>query len=170
MRCAIPGADFLGEGSFWDATAQCLHWVDILAPAVITANPVTEERVARPMPELVGIAIPKASGGFVCATETGIKALTEGGALVTIAEPEADRPGNRFNDGKCDAKGQLWVGTLAINTEPDKGQLWRIDPDVSAHRKETGVHISNGSASALTGRPSTSPTMGGARSTPTPSP
>ena len=36
------------------------------------------------------------------------------------------------------------MGTLAINTEPDRGQLWRIDADGSAHRKETGVHVSNG--------------------------
>ncbi|MEQ8659135.1 MAG: SMP-30/gluconolactonase/LRE family protein [Hyphomicrobiales bacterium] len=141
---AIPGTDFLAEGPFWDAPTGQLHWVDILAPSVISANIETAERHARPMPELVGVAIPKRSGGFICATETGIRALETDGNVVTLAEPEADRPGNRFNDGKCDAKGRLWLGSLAINTEPNQGALWRYDASGEAIQMVSGVHISNG--------------------------
>lgn len=141
---AMPGDDFLAEGPFWDASTGQLHWVDILAPAVISGNPETGERRVRPMPELVGVAIPKRSGGFICATETGLRALNDDGTVETLAVPEADRPGNRFNDGKCDAKGRLWVGSLAINTEPNQGALWRFDPSGQAQEMVTGVHISNG--------------------------
>lgn len=144
VRVAVPGTDFLAEGPFWHAETQRLHWVDILAPSVISADLKTGERRTRPMPELVGVAIPKASGGFLCATETGLRTLEESGQVTTLAEPEADRPGNRFNDGKCDAKGRFWVGSLAINTEPGKGALWRYDPDGQAIRMLDGVHISNG--------------------------
>ncbi|MEM6761871.1 MAG: SMP-30/gluconolactonase/LRE family protein [Pseudomonadota bacterium] len=144
VRCVIPGTDFLAEGPFWHADTGQLHWVDILAPALVSADPDSESRTSRPMPELVGVAIPKRSGGFVCATETGIRALNTDGSLTTLVEPEADRPGNRFNDGKCDPKGRLWVGSLAINTEPGKGQLWRYDPDGTLVLMEDGVHISNG--------------------------
>ena len=144
IACAIPGEDFLGEGPFWDADAQRLHWVDILAPGLLSGDPATGERSFRPMPELVGVAIPKASGGFVCATETGIKTISSTGEIAVLAEPEADRPGNRFNDGKCDSRGRLWVGSLAINTEPGRGRLWRVDPDGSFALMEEGLHISNG--------------------------
>ncbi|MDF0597732.1 SMP-30/gluconolactonase/LRE family protein [Psychromarinibacter halotolerans] len=144
IACAIPGEDFLGEGPFWDADAQRLHWVDILAPGLLSGDPATGERSFRPMPELVGVAIPKASGGFVCATETGIKTISATGEIAVLAEPEADRPGNRFNDGKCDSRGRLWVGSLAINTEPGRGRLWRVDPDGSFALMEEGLHISNG--------------------------
>lgn len=144
IDCAIPGEDFLGEGPFWEAGTQRLHWVDILAPAILSGDPVTGERSLRPMPELVGVAIPKASGGFVCATETGIKTISPSGEIAVLAEPEADRPGNRFNDGKCDSKGRLWVGSLAINTEPGRGRLWRVDADGRCALMEEGLHISNG--------------------------
>lgn len=144
VRCVIAGEDFLGEGPFWDAESGHLHWVDILAPGLVSGDPVSGERSFRPMPELIGVAIPKASGGFVCATETGIKTMSPAGEIAVLCEPEADRPGNRFNDGKCDARGRLWVGSLAINTEPGRGRLWRIDPDGTATLAEDGLHISNG--------------------------
>lgn len=144
IRCVLPGEDFLGEGPFWSTTDQRLHWVDILAPRVITGDPETGERSFLPMSELVGVAIPKVSGGFVCATETGIKSLSADGTLTTLADPEAERPDNRFNDGKCDARGRLWVGTLAINTEPGRGALWRVDPDGAVTRMADRIHISNG--------------------------
>lgn len=143
VEVAIPGTDFLGEGPFWDAEVQRLHWVDILAPSVISADPASPDRRVRPMPELVGVAIPRASGGFVCATETGIRALSEDGRIETLADPEHDRPGNRFNDGKCDARGRLWVGSLAIDTTPGQGALWRYDGR-EAVRMLDGIHISNG--------------------------
>ncbi|MEM8852777.1 MAG: SMP-30/gluconolactonase/LRE family protein [Pseudomonadota bacterium] len=144
VTCAIPGTDFLAEGPFWNADAGHLIWVDILAPLLLTGDPRTAERSAQPMPELIGAAIPKRSGGYVCAMETGIWSLSVDGAFSPIAEPEADRPGNRFNDGKCDARGRLWVGSLAINTEPGKGQLWRVDPDGAVQLMEREIHVSNG--------------------------
>ncbi|WP_226782439.1 SMP-30/gluconolactonase/LRE family protein [Oceaniglobus trochenteri] len=141
---AIPGEDFLGEGPFWSPDDKLLHWVDILAPAVISADPATGKRVSQAMPELIGVAVPKASGGFICATETGVKTLSPNGQIQPLCDPEADMPGNRLNDGKCDALGRLWVGSLAINTEPGKGKLWRIDADGTATCMESGIHISNG--------------------------
>ncbi|MXU65070.1 SMP-30/gluconolactonase/LRE family protein [Oceanomicrobium pacificus] len=144
VRCVIPGEDFLGEGPFWDADAGRLHWVDILAPGVVSGDPVTGERSFRAMNELIGVAIPRAKGGFVCATETGIKLMDDKGDISVLATPEEDRPGNRFNDGKCDAKGRLWVGSLAINTEPGRGRLWRIEGDGASTMMEDQIHIANG--------------------------
>lgn len=141
--CAIPGSDFLAEGPHWSASEQRLHWVDILAPAIVSGNPADGSRTSLPMPELIGCVVPRRSGGFVAATETGIKAV-HNGVVTTIAAPEADIPGNRFNDGKCDRLGRLWVGSLAINTTPGMGSLWRCDPDGSVHRMDSGFHIANG--------------------------
>lgn len=144
VRVAVPGADFLAEGPHWSENRQRLHFVDILAPAVITSDPETGRRDETELPELVGCVVPRASGGFVVATETGVKTLSEDGALSVICEPEADMPGNRFNDGKCDRQGRFWVGSLAINTAPGQGNLWRVDADGSAHLMDRGFHISNG--------------------------
>jgi sugar lactone lactonase YvrE len=69
--------------------------------------------------------------------------LTTGKAS-TIASPEAGKPGNRFNDGKCDRRGRFWVGTLAIDATPGHGSLYRLDPDGRCQTMDTGFHISNG--------------------------
>lgn len=143
-QCVIPGQDFLGEGPHWDAETGLLHWVDILAPAIISGNPESGTRNVRDMPELVGCVIPRRQGGLVCATETGIKLIDPYGQMHVLCEPESDRPGNRLNDGKCDSRGRLWVGSLAIDTTPGKGALWRIDPDGTASCMADGFHITNG--------------------------
>ena len=63
---------------------------------------------------------------------------------VTLARPETSRPGNRFNDGKCDRRGRFWAGTLAIDTTPGQGSLWRLDPGGTVHEMDRGFHVSNG--------------------------
>lgn len=142
--CVIPGQEFLAEGPHWDAGTGRLHWVDILAPAIISGDPATGVREETALPELVGSVIPRRSGGLVCATETGIKIANPDGSLVPFSPVEADVPGNRLNDAKCDSRGRLWVGSLAIDTTPGKGALWRVDADGSAHLMDRGFHISNG--------------------------
>ena len=145
VRCVLPGSDFLGEGPYWLAATKQLLWVDILAPAVLLGDPVTGERQSIALPELIGAIVPRAQGGFIAATENGFKTVDLGsGALMPLANPEADRPGNRFNDGKCDRQGRFWAGTLAINTEPGAGALWRLDPDGSVRQMDKGFHVSNG--------------------------
>ena len=33
VTCLIESRDKLGEGCFWDATTQCLWWLDLIVPA-----------------------------------------------------------------------------------------------------------------------------------------
>ena len=46
-----------------------------------------------------------------------------------IATPEADRPDNILNDGRCDARGRFLVASMDKMLSAPKGRLWRIDPD-----------------------------------------
>ncbi|KMW58328.1 Gluconolactonase [Candidatus Rhodobacter oscarellae] len=143
VELAIPGEDFLGEGPHWDADAGVLHWVDILAPALVSSDGKVTARRETALPELTGVAIPKTSGGFILGGETGIHALEPDGTLEKLADPEADRSGNRFNDGKCDAKGRLWLGSLAISTEPGQGALWRY-ANGETYKALDGITVANG--------------------------
>lgn len=145
VRCAIPASAFLGEGPHWSAADDRLYFVDILAPAVYTGDTVKGTYKTLPVPELIGFVIPREQGGFVAGMHGDIRSLDLAtGETTVLARPEVDRPGNRFNDGKCDRKGRLWAGTLAIDTSADKGRLWRIDPDGRVQEMERGMHVSNG--------------------------
>jgi len=53
---------------------------------------------------------------------------------------------NRFNDGKCDPHGRLWVGTMAENCEGKEGSLICFNPDKSYTVERQNVGISNGLA------------------------
>jgi len=145
VRTAIVASAFLGEGPFWSAAEGRLYWVDILAPSVMYAEAGRGTPTVVPMPELVSAIVPRRRGGFVATTQHGIKAIDlKTGATSAIADPEANRPGNRFNDARCDRRGRLWAGTLAIDTTPGEGSLYRLDPDGRINAMDTGFHVSNG--------------------------
>jgi sugar lactone lactonase YvrE len=68
------------------------------------------------------------------------------GAATPILNPEPDKPGNRFNDGKCDSHGRFWAGTMDDAEKERSGAFYRLDADLSCTRLFGGVGISNGLA------------------------
>lgn len=145
VASVVPTTAFLGEGPTWLPKERKLAFVDILAPSIIVADPQDGSFRAHPMPELASAVVPRRRGGFLAAMQTGLKAVDlESGKIATVAAPEAGKPGNRFNDGKCDRRGRFFAGTLAIDTTPGHGSLYRLDPDGGCAMVDTGFHISNG--------------------------
>ncbi len=141
----VPTTAFLGEGPVWLPSERKLALVDILAPSIIIADPQDGTFQTHAMPELVSAVVPRRRGGFLAAMQTGLKAVDlTTGKVSTIASPEAGKPGNRFNDGKCDRRGRFWVGSLAIDTTPGHGALHRLDPDGRCVMMDDGFHVSNG--------------------------
>ncbi len=141
----VPTSAFLGEGPSWMPAERKLAFVDILAPAIIVADPRDGSFHTHAMPELVSAVVPRRRGGVLAAMQSGLKAVDlASGTAALIAAPEAGKPGNRFNDGKCDRLGRFWAGTLAIDTTPGHGALYRLDPDGRCLLMDKGFHISNG--------------------------
>ena len=71
----------------------------------------------------------------------------ETGALTPWRAIDPESPGNRGNDGACDAMGRFWFGTMMNNIGPmgedlpitaSTGKLFRIDADGTATVMETG--------------------------------
>ena len=87
-------------------------------------------------------------GGLVVALEDGLYGFDPlSGRCGLLVELEADIPENRPNDGKCDAAGRLWVGTMnrTDSTRPS-GSFYRIDPDLGVTKIEDGLRVPNGLA------------------------
>ena len=148
MSCKKPlldARDMLGEGPHWSHTSQCLYRVDILAPAVLITSADGYELKRMDMPEPVGAVVPCLSGELLVALSSGIYLRNEQGQLSLLADPESDRPGNRFNDGKCDSQGRFWIGSMSMDGSPNgAGALWRIAIDGSATKMLDDVHLANG--------------------------
>jgi sugar lactone lactonase YvrE len=143
----------VGEGAVWDAEDQALWWVDIPAGLVHRHEASGAERRWE-IGEAVGCLARRAAGGLLLATRSGFRLFDpQTGACVSVADPEADLPENRFNDGATDARGRFWAGTMKDQGEPAaRGTFWRLDADRSVTRGPDGFWTTNGLAFAPDGR------------------
>ena len=133
-----------GEGPiFWN---EHLLYVDIEGHALIRLNPKNGEEQVWEIGERIGTVVPRQSGGFVCAGDSGIYSFDpETGEKKSMADPESDkRPDNRFNDGKCDPSGRFWAGTISTVKKTGDANLYMLDVNGDLSLKVPGVTNSNG--------------------------
>ncbi len=148
--------DGLGESPFWHPAEQRLYWVDIpgrrikrLALAGLQASGPVEHW---PLDEEPGCIAPLHGGGLVLALRSGIYRAREwGGALQRLAAAPYDSTKQRFNDGKCDAQGRFWVGSLYEPKDQALGTLYMLDGQ-GLQAMQGGVVTANGLAWSADGR------------------
>lgn len=146
LNCVLQAKAALGECPRWDPLAGQLWWVDILAPALHRFDPRTGEDHVFPMPEHIGCFSQTDDGGFIAAMRSGIW-LLDAHAIPTrmlCSNPEDTRT-SRFNDGRCDAAGRFWAGTIDEPKAGGKAGLYRYD-EGCLHAVDRGFLTSNGLA------------------------
>lgn len=144
VACAVPCGNTLGEGPVWDASEGALYWVDIQEGLLQRWVPGTDMVERWTMPERVGALALRADRGLVLALASGFALFDPAtDKLERRAAPEAHLPGNRFNDGKCDARGRFWAGTMDDAALHQSGSLYRLDPDGDCSAMATGIGITN---------------------------
>jgi sugar lactone lactonase YvrE len=132
----------LGEGAIWDTLTQVLWWVDINGRELHRYDPVTNRDQVWAMPSTIGTVVPRARGGVVVALQNIIATFDpQTATLTTLAG--IDQPDQRFNDGKCDPTGRLWVGTIAFSEAAGVAALYRLD-ERGINSQIPGITISNG--------------------------
>jgi len=121
----------LGESPFWHPLERSLYWLDIPGRAVLRTRGEIGSGTAVerwPLPTEPGCMAPARSGGLVIALRDGIYRAREwGGALAAIARVEHDARTMRFNDGKCDALGRFWAGTINEAKDRPNAALYCLD-------------------------------------------
>jgi sugar lactone lactonase YvrE len=146
-RCIWDGAAILGEGPLWIAEENALYFLDVKAPAIHRLDAATGNVRSWPWTEQIGSLAPRAGGGFVAGMKSGFAFVEPArGEIERIANPEEALPGNRFNDGKVDAAGRFWAGTMDDGEHEPTGALYRLDADRSWRRMDSGYAITNGPA------------------------
>jgi sugar lactone lactonase YvrE len=117
----------LGEGLCWSAAEQALYWVDILGQSIMRQAMGSGERRVWPMPQTVSAVAERAGGGLIVSLRREIAFFDpRTGALERLPEAEPQWPGNRFNDGKCDAQGRFWACTMDFACTAHTGSLYRV--------------------------------------------
>ncbi len=128
----------------WDHRLGRLYWVDIEGKLLLYRESSGEE--ARiPLSGMPGtVVLSQDPDSVILAQDDGLKQLhlpsKEAKHLLDFPED----PTFRFNDGKCDAQGRLWVGTMERDGKSGAGTLYCIEPDFSIRPVLAGVTCSNG--------------------------
>jgi len=142
IELVYPARDEVGEGPLWHPGEQALYWVDNETNHYHRFEPSTGLHALVDLGEKACVLVYRQRGGLVVATDRGFSFFDpRTGQLEHIGNPEAGKTGAQFNDGKVDRQGRFWAGTLG---DPHNNSLYRLDPDRSIHRLDTGFDISNG--------------------------
>ena len=137
----------LGEGPCWDSVNQLLYWVDILEKKIYIYNPVTNVNRGIQLEQYVGAIVLRNEKEAILALENGFYYLNfETERVTLIDEPENHLPNNRFNDGKCDAYGRFWAGTMNKFYAKEQGALYCLHTNMKVQKKLDKVGLSNGIA------------------------
>jgi sugar lactone lactonase YvrE len=154
VRCVLPCDAIVGESPLWHMQERRLYWVDIQGKEVHRFDPATARNETFSLPDIVTCLAFRKQGGLVLTLRKNFAFFDpDSGKLEMLASVEADKPDNRFNDGRVDPQGRFWAGTMG-NTAWDQpvGSLYRFDPDQTLTRMQSNVACSNGTAWSPDGR------------------
>lgn len=144
---SIPSQCFLGEGPLWIAELGCFFWVDIEKGNLHRYHLATEKLEIRHFPHRLAVVLEGQNGKLILGLDRKLVRYDwETEVIEELCEVESDLTLNRFNDGKVDPKGRIWIGTLSTLFTEGAGSLYRIGPDLQPKVQLTNLTISNGMA------------------------
>ncbi len=140
----LPLQTELGECPLWDHRTNTLYLVDIIRCRLIGYDWMQQKTTEWPLPALGGGLALASNGRLVVATQRGVFLFDPAaGTYEFLLQPEPDRPFNRLNEGKCDAKGRFWIGSMCTIDRRASGSLYRIDPSGAFTEALTDIIIPN---------------------------
>ena len=103
-----------GESPTWCESEQALYWIDIEEPALHRFNPADNVDEVWEMPAEIGDLALSRSGAIIVALRTGLARFDPASlAFEQLSLAPYNPLALRFNDGKCDARGQFWIGAMS---------------------------------------------------------
>ena len=145
VRRVLDANDFLGETPLWCRRTSSLWWIDVEAPRLHRYVPASGVHDVFPIAaRFVGSVAFRRDGGLLLALDLGLHFFDPAtGALTPVREVEPKSPENRLNDGRCDAQGRLWIGTMDKGLTRPSGSFYRVDPDGTVTRLFGDIIVSN---------------------------
>ncbi len=123
-----PSANIIGEGPVWHAARNSFYWIDIEGKKLHEMQWADQQVRVWDMPQRIGMVVVTDDGNLIVALQDGLAKFdfkTE--TLEWLMDVEKDIANNRANDGKCDSKGRLWLGTMDVQATQSRGALYCVD-------------------------------------------
>ena len=156
-RLALDARAQLGECPLWSVAEQKLYWIDIGGHAVHRFDPQSGDNQHWPMHCAPGCIALAAAGGLVVAMADGwYRFHPDHGQLSKIAPAPYYGSDTRFNDGRCDAAGRFWAGTMYEPRTKELASMYCLERGrvrlAWGPMQGLGVKVSNGLAFSGDGR------------------
>ena len=151
FKLVIDSKFSIAETPVWDEKIGRLYWTDLFPGDVHRYNPATGGDDKFFTGGIIGSAIPCVdTGKILVVIETGAYILDlASGDMKLVADPENGNEKNRYNDSRCDARGRLFMSSVAktYGTDaytPDQlGALYMVDTDGSVKTVVDGINQYN---------------------------
>lgn len=136
------------EGCVWDEREQKLYFVDIECRKIYCLETHEKKLSYMEVPGYVSCIVLEDTGNIVAALPDGLYRVNFTNKVLKRIMKIQLREGFRFNDGKCDADGNLWIGSMGFGENgviEGAGKLFCIRHE-QVLREYAGYTIPNGLA------------------------
>ena len=142
---ALDARALLGECVRWDAREQLIYWVDIPGKKMHRYDPSSGHDDAMLLDQEMGCFAQDEHGGFIAGMRSGYARINSfGGDVTLLTSPHFDSTKSRFNDGRCDAAGRFWAGTMWEPRDKAGAHVYCLETDGRFSAKANPVILANG--------------------------
>lgn len=135
----------LGESPLWHTDRKCCYWVDIVSGVLYEYNWTDHSTRSWKFNFRLTLVVQGRGSKLILALDAKIASFDlETEQLKWLLDVENPSSENRCNDGACDTRGRLWIGTMHPGHKKEAGALYCIDADLNIQKKLSNVTISNG--------------------------
>jgi sugar lactone lactonase YvrE len=145
VECAVEAGDVLGETPLWCDRSQRLWWIDIERRLHQSFDPVTGSRqIFHHECRFLGSHALTSDGSHLLIMDLEVHRRDIASGATEIFVRVEQGQDNRLNDGRVDARGRLWIGTMDNELHRPNGSLYRVDHSGSIRRLLGDVIVTNG--------------------------
>lgn len=139
--------NILGEGPLWHAERKSCFWVDIEGFYLYEYTWKERTVKSRKMESYVTMIVQGEGDQLLLGMKGGLARYhLDSGKLDWVTDIDKDIVHHRCNDGACDSRGRVWVGTMDMKFTKESGTLYCVDENLVIKKKLDHISISNGLA------------------------
>lgn len=153
VTVVLEAAAMLGECPRWQAEERLLYWVDIARNELHRFDPATGADLCRTFDAPIGCFAFRKGGGLLLGMKDGLALLDHWDAEPVPFGDQvlAGRPDLRLNDGRTDAQGRFWAGSVNTAKSAADAALYRFETGGRATLVENSMLTCNGAAFSADG-------------------
>ncbi len=142
---ALDARATLGECIRWDARDRLIYWIDIPGKKMHRYDAASGRDDGVDLPQEMGCFAQDERGGFIAGMRSGYARINGfGGDITLLTSPDYDPAKARFNDGRCDAAGRFWAGTMWEPRDKAGATIYCLEANGRFSAKANPVVLANG--------------------------